>query len=219
MCSFPSVLEEVTAIACKMGHSCSAVPFELCNLIKQDDFFIFFAWQVTISTNHQRILKIHCSHLQMFVPVQNTSSWSKITQLQSSVIQLFWIVSMVLDLCIFHSWFRRKHSYFSWKQWLELKRNNDGYAFASQDVNWWTGVVWILCGLLRCFYQLFGLSFWRHPFTAEDPLVSKWCNVKFLQICFDEETNSSTSCRGLRVSKYLANFNFCMKFLSFHFRS
>ncbi len=47
-----------------------------------------------------------------------------------------------------------------------------------------------LCGLLRCFYQLFGLSFWRHPFTTEDPLVSKWCNVNFLQICSDEETNS-----------------------------
>ncbi len=30
------------------------------------------------------------------------------------------------------------------------------------------------CGLLWCFYQLFGLSFWRHPFTAEDPLVNKW---------------------------------------------
>ncbi len=25
------------------------------------------------------------------------------------------------------------------------------------------------------FYQLFGLSIRRHPFTAEDPLVSKWC--------------------------------------------
>ncbi len=48
-------------------------------------------------------------------------------------------------------------------------------------------------GLLWCFYQLFGLSFWRHPFTSEDPLVSKWCNAKFLQICSDEETNSLTS--------------------------
>ncbi len=35
-------------------------------------------------------------------------------------------------------------------------------------------------------------SFWRHPFTAEDPLVSKWYNAKFLQICSDEETNSFT---------------------------
>ena len=42
---------------------------------------------------------------------------------------------------------------------------------SSPDVNWWTGVLWITCGLLWCFYQLFGLSFWRHPFTAEDPLV------------------------------------------------
>ncbi len=35
-------------------------------------------------------------------------------------------------------------------------------------------------------------GFWRHPFTAEDPLVSKYSNAKFLQICSDEETNSST---------------------------
>ncbi len=51
------------------------------------------------------------------------------------------------------------------------------------------GLEW--CGLW-CFY-LFGLLFWRHPFTAEDPLLSKWCNATFLQICSDEETNSSTS--------------------------
>ncbi len=53
--------------------------------------------------------------------------------------------------------------------------------FTSQDINWWTGVVWITCGLLWCFYQLFyQLSFWRHPFTAEDPLLSNWCNATFL---------------------------------------
>ncbi len=28
------------------------------------------------------------------------------------------------------------------------------------------------------FYQL-GLSFWRHPFSPEDSLQSKWCNAKF----------------------------------------
>ncbi len=66
--------------------------------------------------------------------------------------------------------------------------------FTLQDINWWTGVVWITFGLLWCFYQRFGLSFWRHPFTAEDPLESKWCNAKFLQICSDQEINSSTSC-------------------------
>lgn len=32
---------EITAIACKMGHSCSAVPFELCNLIKQDYVYLY----------------------------------------------------------------------------------------------------------------------------------------------------------------------------------
>ncbi len=49
--------------------------------------------------------------------------------------------------------------------------------FTSQDVT--DGLEW--CGLLWCFYQLFGLSFWRHPFTAEDPLRSKWCNDTFLR--------------------------------------
>ncbi len=32
------------------------------------------------------------------------------------------------------------------------------------------------CGLLGWF--LLAVSFWRHPFTAEDPLVNKWCNAK-----------------------------------------
>ncbi len=41
---------------------------------------------------------------------------------------------------------------------------------------------------------MFGLSFWRHPFTAEDPLMSKWCNgYFFFQICSNEETNSFRS--------------------------
>ncbi len=45
--------------------------------------------------------------------------------------------------------------------------------------SWYRLLEW--CGLL-CFYQLFGLSFWRHPFTAEDPLLRHWCNATFLQI-------------------------------------
>ncbi len=49
------------------------------------------------------------------------------------------------------------------------------------------GLEW--CGLLWWFYQLFGLSFWRHPFTAEHPLLRHWCNATFSKS--DEETNSS----------------------------
>ncbi len=40
--------------------------------------------------------------------------------------------------------------------------------FASHEFNWWTGVVWIIV----MFYQPFELSFWRHPLTLEDTLVS-----------------------------------------------
>ncbi len=80
-------------------------------------------------------------------------------------------------------------SYFDQKWWFEIKNilimdlfpQTSKQLFTSQDIVWWTGVVWITCGLLWWFYQLFGLSFWRHPFTAEDPLVNKWCNATFLQ--------------------------------------
>ncbi len=88
-----------------------------------------------------------------------------------------WVTILVL-LVIFLSWFRQNnfsHDMVWWKTWwicfLQSLR-----CFTSQEVNWWTRVMWIACGLLWCFYQLFGLSFWWHPFTAEDPLVSKWCN-------------------------------------------
>ncbi len=60
---------------------------------------------------------------------------------------------------------------------LKLKGLIDGFvswkntAFLLTRHNWWTGVVWNICGSLRCFYQLFGLLFWRHPFIAEGPLV------------------------------------------------
>ncbi len=57
-----------------------------------------------------------------------------------------------------------------------------------------TDTLELWCGLLWCFYQLFGLSFWRHPFIAVDPLVSKRFNATFLQICSDEEQTNLYLC-------------------------
>ncbi len=54
--------------------------------------------------------------------------------------------------------------------------------------HWREALIWIMNSYFSLkhlndgFYQLFGLSFWRHPFTADDPLVSKWWNAKFIQI-------------------------------------
>ncbi len=56
----------------------------------------------------------------------------------------------------------------------------------------WSGVDY--CDVLS------GLSFWRHPFTAEDPLVSKLCNAKFLQNFSNEETHLHL---GWPESKYI----------------
>ncbi len=60
--------------------------------------------------------------------------------------------------------------------------------FTLQDIKRWTGVVQIIMHLLRFDSQSDG----THS-LQEDQLLSKWCNAKFLQICSDEDTNSSTS--------------------------
>ncbi len=73
---------------------------------------------------------------------------------------------------------------------------------ASQDINWWTGVVWIIV--------MFGLSFWRHPFTAEDPLVDKWCNATFLQMRWRNKLIYILD--GLRGSKCSENFHFWVNY-------
>ncbi len=81
---------------------------------------------------------------------------------------------------------------------------------SSQDVNWWTGVVWITCGLLWCFYQLFGLSFWRHPFTAEHPLLRHWCSATFLQIWWRNKVIYVLY--DLRVITFSANYHFWVNY-------
>ncbi len=114
--------------------------------------------------------------------------------------------------------------YFGHKQKVNLALIMDFFLtnmqiLASQDVNWWTGFVdyW-------CFYQLFGLSFWRHPFTAEDPLVRKWCNAKLLQICLDGEKNLINILEnviyildGLRVCIFQQMFNFGWTIFKMHY--
>ncbi len=108
-------------------------------------------------------------------------------------------------------------SYFSQKWWFEVKNISvmdlfltNTHLFTLQDVNWWTGVVWITCGLLWCFYQLFGFSFWRHPFTAEDPWVNKWCNTTFLKIWWRNKLIYILD--DLRVRTFSANFHFWVNY-------
>ncbi len=69
------------------------------------------------------------------------------------------------------------------KQWGDVKNIlmldlllTNTLFFISKVIHWWTEFMWIICGLLWSFYQLFGLSFWRHPFAADYLLVSKWFN-------------------------------------------
>ncbi len=77
------------------------------------------------------------------------------------------------------------HSYLGQKQ-----QCNDGFVSYKQLLAlhkmWTDGLEW--CGLLWCFYQLCGLSFWWYPFTTEHPFLSR----RMLHFSkSDEETNPS----------------------------
>ncbi len=62
-------------------------------------------------------------------------------------------------------------------------------------INWWTGVVWIRQLVDYCDVFINSLNSFPagHPLTAEDQLVSKWCNAKIIQNWSNENTNSYTS--------------------------
>ncbi len=87
-----------------------------------------------------------------------------------------------------------------------LQTRTVAFSLHKTQVNRWTGVMWITCGLLWCFYQLFVLSFWRHPFTADDPLVSKWCNAIFFEyVLMNKQPQLHL---GWRKGTFSANSNF-----------
>ncbi len=123
---------------------------------------------------------------------QNPNSWLK----QSKIVQNSSKLNILVEtLCekttedlfpLKEALFSIMGSYFSQKQWFEAKNIlmmdlflTNGQLLTSQDNTLIYGQ--ITCGLSWCLFKLFGLSYWRHPFTAEDPLVSKWCNSEFLQ--------------------------------------
>ncbi len=70
----------------------------------------------------------------------------------------------VKNVLIIDLFFLQTHSF-----WL-LKTLTDGLE--------WCGLLVDYCDVLSAV----GLSFWRHPFTAEHPLLSHWCSDTFLQI-------------------------------------
>ncbi len=101
------------------------------------------------------------------------------------ILSIFW-VQCILMWEDNRGWtFSLEEALLWFKQWFKLK-HHDGYGPYALKLSFSLHKIKIdgleSCGLLWCFYLLFGLSFWRHPFTAEDPLLSKWSNAKLLQM-------------------------------------
>ncbi len=51
-------------------------------------------------------------------------------------------------------------------------------------------------------------AFWLHPFTAQDPIVSKWCNAEFLQI-FSERKQTHLYLWWAEGEYIFSKFFFC----------
>ncbi len=99
------------------------------------------------------------------------------------------------------------------KSCLNQERNmyrsslNDGFVSLNTQLSLHKTsiVMWINCGLLWCFHQLFGRSFWRHPFTAEDPLVSCYIHLMVnLAFWWPEQVISVSKQNILRLERKLS---------------
>ncbi len=70
----------------------------------------------------------------------------------------------------------KSSSIYKAKTVLKIYLYNQFLFWFRQDGFFWR------CGLLVDYCDVFiRLSFWRHPFTAEHPLLRHWCNATFLQ--------------------------------------
>ncbi len=110
---------------------------------------------------------------------------------------------------IYLIWFRREIC-----RDQALSKTDIFFFFTSTNIDYGL-VFWTLtdglesCGLLWCFYQL--LNILTAPFTPEDPLVSKWCNAKFLHPFWWRNKFIYIS-DGLRVSTFSGNFHFWVSY-------
>ncbi len=87
-------------------------------------------------------------------------------------------ISLLIQIKLLFHWSKHNMDSYVLVETVVWRHLHDGFVYYKHAI--FASLVW--CGLLWCFYQLFGLSFWRHPFTAEARIMSKWCNAKFLQI-------------------------------------
>ncbi len=86
-------------------------------------------------------------------------------------------------------------SYLSQKQWFKVKNvwMMDLLSYRRSSC-----LLQMLTDGLECCDVFIRLSFWRHPFTAEDTLMRHWCNATFLQIWLRNKLISILD--GLRVN-------------------
>ncbi len=104
----------------------------------------------------------------------------------------FWYDNRRWTFSLEEAWLWIMDSNFAQKQQFKIKNAFIRNLFLKTHSFWHLktfidGLEW--CGLLWCFYQLIRLSFWRHPFTTEDPLVNKVMGCYISQNLLQKQTH------------------------------
>ncbi len=109
------------------------------------------------------------------------------------------------NVVITYSYYLGLDSHFGQKQQFEVKNVlmidlflTNTQLLASQDINWCTGVVWIIVMFLS--------AVWTLILTAPIHCRGKWWNATFLQIWWRNKFIYILD--GLRVSTFSSNFHF-----------
>ncbi len=128
------------------------------------------------------------------------------------------VVCVFTAVCVYFGWVNSEHEFRVWV--TILGRMSRHFHYSDPQVIYMTPVCQLMsCEVKSCLFVinksiiktfmfkplLFELSFWRHPFTTDDPLVSKWYNVTFSKsIPKKKKKNEFIS--------WMPNSHFCVNF-------
>ncbi len=94
------------------------------------------------------------------------------------------------------------------KQWWKANKVSPSHKHTLQAANWWTGVVWITCGLLWCFYQLILTA----PIHCRASIGEQVMHCYISPNLFWRRNKLIYILDGLRVSTFSANCHFWVNY-------
>ncbi len=148
-CESKQLIKNITIIHVAPVHQFLSCEVKSCMFVRNKSINKMF-----LTSNCCFCLKcdsyIHIVHLNQLRNMHRSSTIYKRKQSKHFLhenVGGFWCERATVDGLFNGGSFIKDYGWF----WPEAKLNTQ--LFASKDINWWTGVVWVACGLLRCFFS------------------------------------------------------------------